>query len=381
MSLQPHQHSSPEKAADSKPTINAPVSVSSRMVRWLEAQGRYWALAWEEFQRTRGYRWMKASGWLLRLIIFTIFGAGVYQIVAWLLPLMPKLAWLTTLLFIWVIVQECVIHYLARYYERRADEVNAEYAKYLQDYAKAQERRVFLYNTEQAQQLSNQQAAVQAQRRQLETQIERLKEQVRGLTSQLEERNKHRLFLLVNTKRGVPCSSDPWETHESTASLYRNSLTLHPESERQRKSIRFILKADFVCLFENRSSDTVTIRTCTVSLLRQTSRGREKEIRFIQRWPVEVKPITSSPHTLDGWRIEGMTIMPPFMLSRHFEVSGRIGERLDQNCFLRISVDAISHPQIDIDLDVDWQKARDSGRLVRLTPRTSAQYQVRKLTE
>jgi hypothetical protein len=141
------------------------------------------------------------------------------------------------------------------------------------------------------------------------------------------------------------------------------------------------LKTDFVSYFENCSSETVAIRTGTVLLLRKTRRGREKEIRLIQRWPMEVKPIDSAPATLDGWRIEGMMITPRFKLSRHFEISGRIGERLDQNCFFRISVDAISHPKIDIDLDVDWKKARDSGSLVRITPRTSAQYQVHRLTE
>ena len=212
----------------------------------------------------------------------------------------------------------------------------------------------------------------------LEKELRSVEQERDSLKYQLEQQNKQKLFLFVDTNKGVTNPHDLWETYLSQASLYLDTFSFEIEAGRKIASTSFLLWADFVIFFENLSPHKITIRTVEVLLLRKTSREHEKEIRYIHRRPLDVKPITSSPLTFDGWSVEGMTITPHFILNCKFELTERVGRRLDQNCFFRVSVDALNHPRIDIDFDVDWQKARDSRGLVKITPRTSAQYRVHR---
>ena len=187
-----------------------------------------------------------------------------------------------------------------------------------------------------------------------------------SLKSQLEELTKYKLFLLIDFERR-PDPRDHWETVESTASVYLDHDVVNT----------FVLKAELIVLLENRGHDKVTIRKAWAQLLRMTSRGREKEIPLKRKLGLETHPLTMSPSTLDGYTVEPLTRGVPFILNWSCELSERIGERLDQNCFLRISMDAMNQDLFTVDLDVDW-KARATDTAVRVTPRTSAQYCVQR---
>lgn len=71
---------------------------------------------------------MKASQLVLKLLLFTVLGLGLYQIGSGLFPLLPKLAWLSVALGIVAIVELFTIHLLGRFHERAVRELSGVHA-------------------------------------------------------------------------------------------------------------------------------------------------------------------------------------------------------------------------------------------------------------
>lgn len=197
-----------------------------------------------------------------------------------------------------------------------------------------------------------------------EHEISNLKRSNKSLGDQLQKLLEYKLFLIVHTE-SFPDPRDPWETLTSEVSLYYDIVKVDP----LWVSHTVMLKAHLVFFLENRANEKAVIRTLRLSLLRRTSRGRDKKVRLSRQLSIELSPITSAPLSLDGYSIDGMMMTPTFILHGYAEMSQRIARRLNQNCFLRLSMDAMNQSPFDIDLDVDWEKARNTSSAIPVTPR------------
>jgi hypothetical protein len=187
------------------------------------------------------------------------------------------------------------------------------------------------------------------------------------LKSELEERDRYKLFLIVDFK---PFPS-PYraEFHQSEVSLHLHEDVVAFEPGQPIELSWSTLTADLIIFFENRHADKVVIRTVGVSLLRKTPRGNEKSIPF-KTERLNTYPITSSPSTLDGYTVKGLSITTPMRLQYHMELGARLGQRLNHDCFLRVTMDAMNQPPFNVDIDVDWEKARNSDGPVPVSPRS-----------
>lgn len=71
--------------------------------------------------------------------------------------------------------------------------------------------------------------------------------------------------------------------------------------------------------------------------------------------------------------------MPCYELQGHLEIKAMIGERLDKNCFLRLSMSVMGQALYHLDFDVNWAQARKRmGRWNHIIPRMSASSYVQK---
>jgi hypothetical protein len=112
--------------------------------------------------------------------------------------------------------------------------------------------------------------------------------------------------------------------------------------------------------FVNLDIGTLVVREMSVSLLRMT-KGRKRTAEEISK---DSRPEVSSKSEIGkvvwskGLTVEGRT-MPCYELHGHLEIKAMIGERLDKNCFLRISMNVMGQPPYHLDFDVDWVQARN----------------------
>jgi hypothetical protein len=103
-----------------------PQSLRRRIARaaygLLKAHFGLWRVAWNELQRARGFHWLRKAKGLLAFLAFTGFGLSLYQIIKSLFPALPRLAWVTIVLGVVIIVQEIAIHFLGRHLDRKVKE-------------------------------------------------------------------------------------------------------------------------------------------------------------------------------------------------------------------------------------------------------------------
>lgn len=121
-------------------------------------------------------------------------------------------------------------------------------------------------------------------------------------------------------------------------------------------------------------------RRMTVSLFRRTGRGKEKEI-----------PLDPERESLLMVAGEGSQVMPKLedyifaplkktgtlMLFCGMGISTRYGKRLNRDCFIRLTMEAIRQLPCYVDLDVDWEAAK-TEKGSAMTPRTSARCQAHR---
>jgi hypothetical protein len=121
-------------------------------------------------------------------------------------------------------------------------------------------------------------------------------------------------------------------------------------------------------------------RRMTVSLFRRTGRGKEKEI------PLDPERESLLIAAGEGSRVtpklEALTFAPlkpskTFLLFCAMGISTRYGKRLNRDCFIRLTMEAIRQLPCYVDLDVDWEAAK-TEKGSAMTPRTSARCQAHK---
>jgi hypothetical protein len=218
-------------------------------------------------------------------------------------------------------------------------------------------------HTKDIQSLNNKNYGMWETLRGVQAEKEAVGEERDSLKAQIEELTKYTLYLVVDTDLHFGEPHDVWDVFQSNAGLFLDAGVPVPYDLSIADSMG-LFSVDLRIFFENRGTNKVIIRTVRASLLRKTGKGREKRIRTGKVLPIEVRPITSSPLTLDGWWVEGLMMTQPMYFRWKCELADRIGRRLNRNCFLRISMDAMNQPLFNVDLDVDWETSRTKKRTV-----------------
>jgi hypothetical protein len=116
--------------------------------------------------------------------------------------------------------------------------------------------------------------------------------------------------------------------------------------------------ADIRIRFTNRNINKIMVTKLEVSLLRKTWSGKERAIPTVESYGVVYEEASTQKinwHELDflGTRVGTAN----YQLSWIFEISKEAMEKLNKNCFLRITMEAMRQPPYSIDLDVDWKQA------------------------
>ncbi|HEX8142202.1 MAG TPA: hypothetical protein VF553_06365 [Pyrinomonadaceae bacterium] len=127
---------------------------------------------------------------------------------------------------------------------------------------------------------------------------------------------------------------------------------------------KYLITANLEIHLENHDTTPRTIKRWEAWLIRKTKRGTEKKIREAS---ILVLDKSGKETTLE--RVDILGITPDHWLHCALELPARYGKRLNQNCFLRVTLEATRQKPYPLDLDVDWQKAYTSGTNVYVTPR------------
>jgi hypothetical protein len=121
-------------------------------------------------------------------------------------------------------------------------------------------------------------------------------------------------------------------------------------------------------------------RRMTVSLFRRTGREKEKEIPLHPE--IESLLMVAGEGSPVTPKLEDLTFAPlkkskTLLLFCGVGISTRYGKRLNRDCFIRLTMEAIRQLPCYVDLDVDWEAAKtEKGSAI--TPRTSARCQAHK---
>jgi hypothetical protein len=204
----------------------------------------------------------------------------------------------------------------------------------------------------------------------LQGEFTKLKAERDTLTSQLEEQNKYKIFLEADTELNS-IESDPFEFRQSGVSLTEDTdeNVLH-KTNQILTTHSYNIEADFRIRFENKDLNKLVVYTVKVKLMRKTNRGKEKEIRLSRRILETQSDDRFGRAELDNLTVEGRTRTEFYWLHCDYEMHSRYGVRLNQNCFFRVTMEAMNQLPFDKDFDVDWETA--SKGVTPVTPRMSA---------
>lgn len=143
----------------------------------------------------------------------------------------------------------------------------------------------------------------------------------------------------------------------------------------------YVINANVKIHFENDAAITLTLRQrMWVSLFRRTGRGKEKEIPLdpekesLLMLAGEGSDVTPK---LEDFVFEPLKPTKSYALFFGMGISTRYGKRLNRNCFIRLTMDAMGQLPCYVDLDVDWEAAQ-TEKGTTMTPRTSARCQAHK---
>ena len=129
---------------------------------------------------------------------------------------------------------------------------------------------------------------------------------------------------------------------------------------------KLLLKVDLRVRFDNQVAAITRIRGLTVLLRRETEQGetRETKLRFSAR-----EEESRSKVNLGELSIQPAQMTSYYRLDCEAEIDKDWARMLDEDCFLRIVMEAIQQPRYCIDLSVDWGTARLTDSLADLTLR------------
>ena len=164
-------------------------------------------------------------------------------------------------------------------------------------------------------------------------------------------------------------------------SLSHEAYTFDPPDAEPKEVDYYVIKGNVKIHFENHSTHQLMLRKrMEVSLFRKTGNGKEKMIPLESSSTVIVLGEDNGANTkLEELRFEPLTKTKAYIFYLGMGIPTSYGKRLNQNCFIRITMEAISQPPCFVDLDVNWGDAIKDGSSI--TPRTSALSQVHRWTE
>lgn len=220
--------------------------------------------------------------------------------------------------------------------------------------------------------MSQQRHASLAKQAEKDAEMERLKaehgKEVASLQAQLDE-FKPKLIFEVDS-----CP-------QCRASLSHEKSTFAPPEGEPKEVDHYVVQAHVKIHFENHSAKQLMLRKrMEVSLVRRTGKGKEKTIPPQQTNLLVAGEGSAVMPKLEELRFDPITKTKPYMFYLGLAIPTRYGKRLNRNCFLRLTMEAMRQPPCYVDLDVDWEDAK-TERGSAMTPKTSAQCQAHRWTE
>jgi hypothetical protein len=180
---------------------------------------------------------------------------------------------------------------------------------------------------------------------------------IREQSSRILKLTKHTLIFEVE------------ECPQCRVSLSHEAYTFDPPEGEPEEVDYYALNANVKIHFENNDTHQLMLKKrMEVSLLRKTGRGKEKIIP-LQSQPtliVMVEGGTERPK-LEDLRFPPITKTQSYIFYFGMRVPTRYGKRLNHNCFIRITMEAMRQPPYSVDLDVNWEEALKGGS--SMTPR------------
>lgn len=190
-------------------------------------------------------------------------------------------------------------------------------------------------------------AALETERDSLKAQLEELNEP--KLTFEINQSLEGKFFAIHDTSTFAPSG-------------------IHPVT-RNRYIIKVFLKARFV----NKHPDPILAEKMTLSLHETTVDGEEREITSERSRNVKA----TIQHMVVNW--ETGLLVPGTYRSHYYDmsddliVSGKDGARLNERCFLRLTMYAMNQRSYIADIYIDWDEARQSTGTF-LLPKTLVRY-------
>jgi hypothetical protein len=169
--------------------------------------------------------------------------------------------------------------------------------------------------------------------------------------AELEERDRHKLILEVDTELYM----DGFQPRRSGVIInYDNT--------------RYIVKPFFRVRFWNNASHKLTTRSVKVFLMRKTAEGEEEVPSLNSHLDNQAEEGgVRRRFDLDNFTLEGGTPSEYIELLCDFELTAEQAKQLDKDCFLRISMEAMNQKVLNRDFGADWEGAYTDS--VPLTPR------------
>jgi hypothetical protein len=304
---------------------------------WVKSQLNYWGLAWRELEHIKGYRWMRLGSKLISVTL-TVTGLAALSIILWLWPLLPPLAWLSIVMGLVVIVSQFTIYLLGRFHERTVG--NFENEK--RDVLLAAGQDVIRYRGLHAS-AQSQSDAFKDYGKKMESLAKKVEAERDALKAQLRELSK--LKFVVRTSREseiyIPKPEDDEAIHEGKRTVCAN----------------------LIVQFENHNTAPNRVMNIEAELLRKTGKGEEKRLKsdtIIFSMGTDNIYGKNRDLILDKAEIPGGGISRLYWLYSTSTIPARYEKLLNQNCFIRVTMEAMRQPPYRVDLYVDWEAARTS---------------------
>lgn len=206
---------------------------------------------------------------------------------------------------------------------------------------------------------------MQAHRKHYNSEVSKLRSQVSDQSKQIQELSGPTLVFQV--ERCPYCS----------ITLSHEQYTFDPPGGEPREVDSYMINATVQIRFQNHSLyQTMLTKGMEASLVRKTRNGKEKAIPLLQATTIVAGEGSPVLDKLEEIRFEPTSKTKSYVVSFGMELLTRYGKRLNQNCFIRITMEAMRQPPCYVDLVVNWEDAL-SGRAA-VTPRTSAECQAHK---
>lgn len=300
----------------------------------------------EEFKRTRGYKVMT----FLVLLSTPITYVGLFFTLQIPLPKLPWQVWAVLSVLTTILLLMLIFVAVYRYHMRTVEELNASHKAETDGLRKNLDTELTTLTT------------------QHEKHTATLQTKIASLQSELNEFIPKLKFVV---ERNPQCR----------VTLRHEEYLFDPPDGEPKEVDYYVVNANVKIHFENDAAITLTLRKrMWVSLFRRTGRGKEKEIPLdpekesLLMLAGEGSDVTPK---LEDFVFEPLKRTKSYALFCGMGISTRYGKRLNRNCFMRLTMDAMGQLPCYVDLDVDWEAAKTEKGSV-MTPRTSARCQAHK---